>query len=126
MEQMEQMEQIKKMFLKLTNQKEIDDETFIFYKNVAVTMIERYLGIDEYFYINVEHCYEEQTVLLAAHVYNIHSNIVASTQNSGIESISSNGRSVSFASAEAIASQVGIPDYIKTMLPKPKSRVKVW
>lgn len=123
---MEQMEQIKKMFLKLTNQQEIDDETFIFYKNVAVTMIERYLDIDEHFYINVEHCYGEQVVLLASHVYNIHSNIVASTQNSGIKQISSNGRSVTFMDAESIASQVGIPQYIKDMLPKPKLKVRVW
>lgn len=127
MEQMEQTEQIKKMFLKLTNQQEINDETFNFYKKVAITMIEIYLGIGEYFYVNVEHCYEEQVILLASHVYNIHSNIVASTQNSGIESISSNGRSVSFMDAEAIASQVAIPDYIKAMLPKPKTiKVKVW
>lgn len=115
------------MFLKLTNQQEIDDETFIFYKNVAVAMIERYLGIDEHFYVNVEHCYGEQVVLLAGHVFNIHSNIVASTQNSGIKQISSNGRSVTFMDAMEVASQVGIPDYIKQMLPKPKTtKVKVW
>lgn len=120
------MEQTKKMFLKLTNQQEIDDETFIFYKNVAVNMIERYLGIDEYFYVNVAHCYEEQVILLASHVYNIHSNIIASTQNSGIKQISSNGRSVSFMEANEVASMYGIPQYIKDMLPRPKARVRVW
>ena len=123
------MEQMEQMFLKLTNQKKIDEETFIFYKDVAVIMIERYLGINEHFYVNVEHYYEEQVILLASHVFNIHSNIVASTQNSGIKQISSNGRSVTFMDAESIASQVGIPQYIKDMLPKPntvKARIRVW
>lgn len=120
------MEQMEQMFLKLTNQQEIDDETFIFYKDVAVIMIEKYLGIGEHFYVNVEHYYEEQVVLLASHVFNIHSNIVASTQNSGIKQISSNGRSVTFMDGMEIASQVAIPDYIKAMLPKPKVKVRVW
>ena len=120
------MEQMEQMFLKLTNQQEIDDETFIFYKDVAVIMIERYLGIGEHFYVNVESYYEEQVILLASHVFNIHSNIVASTQNSGILSISSNGRSVTFMDAMEVASQVAIPDYIRAMLPKPKIKVRVW
>lgn len=128
-----------KIYLKLTNQPldNYDNYThewkeeqyqfeYEFYIQVAGILIERYLNYDEHEYVNAEFFYEEQAVMLASHVYNMHSNIVASTQNSGIESISSNGRSVSFVSAEAIASQVSIPQYIKDMLPKPKSRVKVW
>lgn len=118
---------MKDLFLKLTNLQEIDKDEYEFYIQVACTLIERYLNIDEDKYVNIEDYYEEQVILLASHVYNIHANVVASTQNSGIESISSNGRSVSFASAEAIASQVSIPQYIKDMLPKPKTtKVKVW
>lgn len=121
---------MEQMFLKLTNQQELNEEEYEFYKEVACTLIERYLNPhDEQVWVNVEACYEEQVVLLASHVYNMHCNIVASTQNSGIESISSNGRSVSFMSAEQVASQVGIPQYIKDMLPlpnKPKARVRVW
>lgn len=128
-----------KIYLKLTNQPldNYDNYTHVwkeeqyefeyrFYIEVAEILIERYLNYDEHQYVNAKFYYEQQAVLLAAHVYNIHSNIVASTQNSGIESISSNGRSVSFASAEAIASQVSIPQYIKDMLPKPKIKVRVW
>lgn len=117
---------MKNLFLKLTNLQEIDVEEYEFYIQVACILIERYLNIDEHSYMNVESYYEEQTILLASHVFNIHSNIVASTQNSGIKSISSNGRSVSFMDAMELANQVSIPQYIKDMLPKPKSRVKVW
>ena len=121
---------MEQMFLKLTNQQVLNEEEYEFYKEVACILIERYLNPhDEQVWINIEACYEEQVILLASHVHNMHSNVVASTQNSGIESISSNGRSVSFASAEAIANQVSIPQYIKDMLPlpnKPKARVRVW
>lgn len=117
---------MKDLFLKLTNLQEIDKDEYEFYIQVACTLIERYLNIDEDKYVNIEDYYEEQVILLASHVYNIHSNVVASTQNSGISSISSNGRSVSFMSTEQVANQCSIPQYIKDMLPKPKSRVKVW
>lgn len=117
---------MEKLFLKLTNQQELNEEEYEFYKEVACILIERYLNIDEHKYVNVESYYEEQVILLASHVYNMHCNIVASTQNSGIESISSNGRSVSFMSAQQVASQVGIPDYIKAMLPRPKAKVRMW
>ena len=116
----------KKIFLKLIGKDSISDSEYSFYFEVAVKMIENYLRIGEEYFINVEHCYEEQCVLLASHVYNIHSNVVASTQNSGIKSISSNGRSVSFMDAMELANQVSIPQYIKDMLPKPKSKVRVW
>lgn len=118
---------MEQMFLKLTNQQVLNEEEYEFYKEVACILIERYLNPhEEQVWINIEDCYEEQVVLLASHVYNMHSNIVASTQNSGIKSISSNGRSVSFMDAMELANQVSIPQYIKDMLPKPKSRVKVW
>jgi hypothetical protein len=58
----------------------------------------------------------------------MHNQIVAiSSNDSGtIKSISSNGRSVTFMSSQDIAQEIGIPDYIKEMLPKPKGNVKVW
>lgn len=126
-----------KLYLKLTNQpldlyddinrkwKEYSYEVeYKFYMEVAETLIGRYLNFEEHQYTNFKFVYEEQTLLLAAHVYNIHSTIVASTQNVGVQSISSSGRSISFMSAEQVASQVGIPQYIKDMLPKP--RVRMW
>ena len=133
--------QEEKLFLKLTGQSsELFDgnwndddaeEEFEFYKAVARILINNYLqrGLDEddMRYYNIEDVYTEQTILLASHVYNIHSNVVASTQNSGIKSISSNGRAVSFMDAMELANQVSIPQYIKDMLPKPKTtKVKVW
>ena len=125
-----------KLYLKLTNQNlalfdeyiwendELEEE-YEFYKQVAIILIERHLNIldDEH---DTEHIYVEQITLLSAHVYNIHSTIVANTQNQGIKQISSNGRSVTFMDALEIASQVAIPDYIKAMLPKPRARVRVW
>ena len=126
-----------KLYLKLTNQpldlydnincewKEYSYEVeYEFYIEVAETMIERYLNVGEHEYTNFKFFYEEQTLLLAAHIYNIHSTIVASTQNVGVQSISSSGRSISFMSAEQVANQVSIPQYIKDMLPKP--RVRMW
>lgn len=128
-----------KIYLKLTNQplEHYDNYThewieqqyefeYEFYIQVAGILIERYLNYDEHEYVNAESFYEEQTVLLAAHVYNIHSTIVANNQNQGIKSIGSNGRSVSFMEANEVASMYGIPQYIKDMLPKPRVRVRVW
>ena len=126
-----------KLYLKLTNQpldlydninrewKEYSYKVeYEFYVKVAETMIGTYLNFEEHQYINFKFVYEEQTLLLAAHVYNIHSTIVASTQNVGVQSISSSGRSISFMSAEQVANQVSIPQYIKDMLPRP--RVRMW
>lgn len=133
--------QEEKLFLKLTGQDlslfdgnwndDDAEEEFEFYKAVARILINNYLqrdlDEDDMRYYNIEDVYTEQTVLLASHIYNIHSTIVSSNQNQGIKSISSNGRSVQFIDAESIASQVSIPQYIKDMLPKPKStKVKVW
>lgn len=128
-----------KLYLKLTNQPldNYDNYThewkeeqyqfeYEFYLEVAEILIERYLNYSEHEYVNAKFYYEQQAVMLASHVYNIHSTIISSNQNQGIKSISSNGRSVTFMDAMEVASQVGIPDYIKTMLPKPKTRVKVW
>lgn len=129
-----------KLYLKLTNQDlalfnedawQNDDlkEEYEFYKQVAIILIERHLNMPcclDSELNNIELVFNEQIVLLSAHVYNIHSTIVANTQNQGIKQISSNGRSVTFMDALEIASQVAIPDYIKAMLPKPRARVRVW
>lgn len=128
-----------KLYLKLTNQpldnydnynhqwkEEIYEFEYNFYIEVAETLIERYLNYSEHEYVNAKFNYLDQTVMLAAYVYNLHSTVVANNQNQGIKSISSNGRSVSFMEASEVANMYGVPQYIKDMLPKPKSRVKVW
>ena len=116
----------KKIFLKLIGKDFVLDNEFDFYFEVAVKMIESYLHIGYDYYVNVAHYYEEQCVLLAAHVYKIHENTIASNQNVGIKSISSNGRSVTFMDFDEL-NNIGIPQYIKDMLPLPqKSKVRVW
>ena len=116
----------KNIFLKLIDKDSISDSEYDFYFEVAVKMIESYLRIGDDYYINVSHCYEEQVVLLAAHIYKIHENTIASNQNVGIKSISSNGRSVTFMDFDEL-NNIGIPQYIKDMLPLPqKSKVRVW
>lgn len=119
----------KNIFLKLIGKDSISDSEYDFYFGLAVRMIENYLRIgDDYDddYINVSHYYEEQVVLLASHIYKIHENTIASNQNVGIKSISSNGRSVTFMSFDEL-NNIGIPQYIKDMLPLPqKSKVRVW
>ena len=116
----------KKIFLKLIGKDSVPDSEYDFYFEVAVKMVESYLRIGYEYYINVAHYYEEQCVLLAAHVYKIHENIIASDQNVGIKSISSNGRSVTFMDFNEL-NNIGIPQYIKDMLPLPqKSKVRVW
>ena len=117
----------KKIFLKLIGKDSVPDSEYDFYFEIAVKMIENYLRIgDDDYYINVEHCYIEQCILLAAHVYKIHENSIASNQNVGIKAISSNGRSVTFMDFDELNNIGGIPQYIKDMLPKPKSKVRVW
>lgn len=126
-----------KLYLKLTNQpldnynnhewkEAIYESEYNFYIEVAETLIDRYLNHSEHEYVNIRFNYRHQTVMLAAHVYNLHSTTIANNQNQGIKSISSNGRSVSFMEANEVANMYAVPQYIKDMLPKPKSRVKVW
>ena len=116
----------KNIFLKLIGKDSVLNSEFDFYFEIAVKMIENYLHIGDDYYINVEHCYEEQCILLAAHIYKIHENIISSNQNVGIKAISSNGRSVTFMDFDELNNIGGIPQYIKDMLPKPKSKVRVW
>ncbi len=116
----------KTLFLKLIGKDSISDSEYDFYFEVAVKMVDSYLRNGYEYYINVAHYYEEQCVLLAAHIYKIHENTIASNQNVGIKSISSNGRSVTFMSFDEL-NNIGIPQYIKDMLPLPqKSKVRVW
>lgn len=116
----------KKIFLKLIGKDSVPDSEFDFYFECATKMIESYLRIGYEYYINVAHYYEEQCVLLAAHIYKIHENTIASNQNVGITSISSNGRSVTFMDFNEL-NNIGIPQYIKDMLPLPQhSKVRVW
>ena len=49
---------------------------------------------------------------------------ISDNGNGSIKSISSSGRSVTFMSAYEIGS--GIPESIKSRLPKPKAKVRVW
>jgi hypothetical protein len=104
------------------------EEEFNFYMDASVQMVRHYLNIPYNNYVDVTVEYPQACVLLAAHIKNMHNQIVAiSSNDSGtIKSISSNGRSVTFMSSQDIADEIGIPDYIKEMLPKPKGNVKVW
>ena len=116
----------KNIFLKLIGKDSIPDSEYDFYFELAVQMVDSYLHNGYDYYINVAHYYEEQCVLLAAYLYNLHSTVVANNQNQGIKSISSNGRSVTFMSLDEL-NNIGIPQYIKDMLPLPQqSKVKVW
>lgn len=130
---------MEKLFLKLTNQDlalfneetgtwqdATYEEEYEFYMSVAVILIENYLKIDECEYVDIRQTYKSQTTMLASYVYGVHKVTIASDTNTGIKSISSNGRSVTFMDSTEVASMYGIPTYIKDMLPKVKSRVKVW
>lgn len=130
---------MEKLFLKLTNQDlalfneetgtwqdAIYEEEYEFYMSVAIILIENYLKIDECEYVDIRQTYKSQTTMLASYVYGVHKVTIASDTNTGIKSISSNGRSVVFMDSTEVASMYGIPTYIKDMLPKVKSRVKVW
>lgn len=46
--------------------------------------------------------------------------------NSSIKQISSNGRSVTFATASDMLDQAKLPQSIKDKLPKPRNKVRVW
>ena len=116
----------KNIFLKLVGKDSISDSEYDFYFECATKMIESYLRNGFDYFINVAHYYEEQCILLAAHIYKIHENTIASNQNVGIKSISSNGRSVTFMDFEEL-NNISIPQYIKDMLPLPQqSKVRVW
>jgi hypothetical protein len=101
------------------------EKEYNFYIEVACLLIQNYLHFHNE-WLNIEDVYPQQTVMLAAHIHGLNANIIASLQNNGIKQVSSNGRSVTFMSAEELASQVAIPQYIKDMLPCPTNRVRVW
>lgn len=130
---------MEKLFLKLTNQdlalfneetgtwqNDILKQEYEFYVSVAVILIKNYLNIDEWDYVDIERTYQSQTTMLASYVYGVHKVTIASDTNTGIKSISSNGRSVTFMDSMEVANMCGIPQYIKDLLPKVKSKVKVW
>lgn len=123
-----------KLYLKLTNQSLdlYNDEThqwnnndieveYELYMELATISIREYLQSE----VDVEFLYEKQIVMLASHLHSIHNMTVACDSNTGIKSISSNGRSVVFMDSNEVSNLVAIPQYIKDMLPKPK-RVRVW
>lgn len=130
---------MEKLFLKLTSQDlalfneetntwqdEVHKQEYEFYVSVAVILIKNYLNIDEWDYVDIERTYQSQTTMLASYIYGVHRVTIASDTNTGIKSISSNGRSVVFMDSMEVANMYGIPTYIKEMLPKVKSKVKVW
>lgn len=123
-----------KLYLKLTNQsldlyneetsqwKNTDSQSeYELYMDMATELIRTYLRTEE----DVEFLYEKQIVMLASHLQSIHKITVACDSNTGIKSISSNGRSVVFMDSNEVSNLDAIPRYIKDMLPKPK-RVRVW
>ena len=123
-----------KLYLKLTNQsldlyneetyqwtnQEIESE-YELYMELATISIREYLKSD----CDVEFLYERQIIMLASHLHSVHNMTVACDSNTGIKSISSNGRSVVFMDSKEVSELVAIPQYIKDMLPKPK-RVRMW
>lgn len=123
-----------KLYLKLTNQSLdlYNEETsqwnnadtqseYELYMDMATELIRTYLRTEE----DVEFLYVKQIVMLASHLQSIHKMTVACDSNTGIKSISSNGRSVVFMDSNEVSNLEAIPQYIKDMLPKPK-RVRVW
>lgn len=125
-----------KLYLKLTNQDlslydngwhDITiEEEYDLYMELAVGLIENYLGVTENDYIDILYLYGNQCVMLASHVYSLHKSIIASDSNVGIKSINSNGRSITFVGSNEIYQLDGIPKYILDALPKPKAKVKAW
>lgn len=123
-----------KLYLKLTNQSLdlYNEETsqwnnadtqseYELYMDMATELVRTYLRTEE----DVEFLYVKQIVMLASHLQSIHKMTVACDSNTGIKSISSNGRSVVFMDSNEVSNLEAIPQYIKDMLPKPK-RVRVW
>lgn len=108
------LELVKKLF-----KTEADDEVIHFYIANAKKAIQTYINDDA---VDVEEVYRNEVAELAAH-YMERIDLLHKISESGVKSISSNGRSVSYMSLEEL--DQSIPDYITARL-KRKVKVKVW
>ena len=91
----------------------LDDETALYYLYTALQMVERYVNNNN---IDVKKMYRNQVVQTAIWLVSVAQQSKATTENGGIQSLSANGRSVSWFGLGDF-SNLELPSHIKAQLP---------
>lgn len=92
---------------------ELDDTLAEYYLSIGKTMVERYINNED---IDVEYLYSYQIVQTAIWLVSVAEQSKATTNNGGIQSLSANGRSISWFSLDTLSS-MELPQHIKSQLP---------
>lgn len=98
---------------------ELDDELASYYLSIGTDMVRHYVNNES---IDVEFLYEYQIIQTAIWLVQMAEQSRATTENGGIQSLSSSGRSVSWFGLVDFA-QMELPSNIKAQLPH---YVKSW
>lgn len=98
---------------------ELDDELASYYISIGTQMVRQYVNNDK---VDVEYMFEYQIIQTAIWLVQMAEQSKATTENGGIQSLSSSGRSVSWFGLSDF-SQMELPNNIKAQLPH---YAKVW
>ena len=99
---------------------ELDDDTLAeYYLSIGKTMVERYINNED---IDVEYLYSYQIVQTAIWLVSVAQQSQATTENGGIQTLSANGRSITWFSLDTLSS-MELPSHIKAQLPH---HARVW
>lgn len=98
---------------------ELDDELASYYISIGTQMVKQYVNNDN---VDVEYMFEYQIIQTAIWLVQMAEQSKATTENGGIQSLSSSGRSVSWFGLSDF-SQMELPNNIKAQLPH---YAKVW
>lgn len=98
---------------------ELDDELASFYLSIGTDMVKHYVNNET---IDIETLYQYQIVQTAIWLVQMAEQSKATTNNGGIQSLSSSGRSVSWFGLNDFT-QMELPQHIKAQLPH---YVKSW
>jgi hypothetical protein len=98
---------------------ELDDELASYYISIGTQMVRQYVNNDK---VDVEYMFEYQIIQTAIWLVQMAEQSKATTENGGIQSLSSSGRSVSWFGLSDF-SQMELPSNIKAQLPH---YAKVW
>lgn len=92
---------------------ELEDELALYYISIGTDMVKHYVNNEN---IDVEYMFEYQIIQTAIWLVQISEQSKATTNNGGIQSLSSSGRSVSWFGLGDFA-QMELPSNIKAQLP---------
>lgn len=92
---------------------ELDDELASYYISIGTQMVRQYVNNDK---VDVEYMFEYQIIQTAIWLVQMAEQSKATTENGGIASLSSSGRSISWFSLSDFTN-MELPSHIKAQLP---------